>query len=159
MWTLWGEGYKREGQFGGIEPQKRVKVELIEWRSIDLHSIDSKSTFHPPQSGKCTGTYSACNLGVRLRYQRHGEHGLKVRPKDEHIQYQSVLQKGGFSPCNFHFISCYVIILKNYNLVCCLSVSFNSHMDLSRRKIFLRTYLCTYVLTYLCENNIGLKEF
>ncbi len=37
-----------EGQFGGIEPQKRVKRELIEGRPIDLHSFDSKSTFPPP---------------------------------------------------------------------------------------------------------------
>jgi hypothetical protein len=56
-----------------MEPQKRVKVELIEWRSIDLHLIDSKSTFRPPQSSKRMGTYSACVLGVRLRYQRHGK--------------------------------------------------------------------------------------
>jgi hypothetical protein len=74
MWTIWGGGDKREGQFGGIEPQERVKVELIEWRSIDLHSINSKSTFRTPQSGKRMGTYSACVLGVRLRYQRHGTH-------------------------------------------------------------------------------------
>jgi hypothetical protein len=39
MWSIWGGGDKREGQFGGIESQKRVKVEMIEWRSIDLHSI------------------------------------------------------------------------------------------------------------------------
>jgi hypothetical protein len=50
-------------------------VELIEWRSIDLHSINSKSTFRPPQSGKRMASYSACILGVRLRYWRHGEHG------------------------------------------------------------------------------------
>ncbi len=25
------------------------------------------------ESGKCMGTYSACVLGVRLRYQRHGK--------------------------------------------------------------------------------------
>ncbi len=74
MWTTWGGGDNREGQFGGVEPQKRVEVELIEWRSIDLHSIDSKSTFCPPQSGKRTGIYSACVLAVRLRYQRHGKH-------------------------------------------------------------------------------------
>ncbi len=30
MWTVWGQGDKREGQFGGIKPQKRVMVELIE---------------------------------------------------------------------------------------------------------------------------------
>jgi hypothetical protein len=71
----WGGGDKREGQLGwGVEPQERVEVELIEWRSIDLHSINSKSIFHPPQSGKRMGTYSVCVLGVRLRYQRHGKH-------------------------------------------------------------------------------------
>ncbi len=74
MWTVWGGGDKREGQFGGIEPQERVEVELIEWRSIDLQSIDSKSTFCPPQSGKRMGTYFACVLGVRLCYQHHGKH-------------------------------------------------------------------------------------
>jgi hypothetical protein len=41
---------------------------------IDPHSIDSKSTFRPPQSGKRTRTYSACILEVRLRYRRHGKH-------------------------------------------------------------------------------------
>jgi hypothetical protein len=74
MWIIWGGGDKREGQFGGIEHQERVKVKLIKWRSIDFHSINSKSTFCPPQSGKRMGTYSACVLGVRLRYQRHGKH-------------------------------------------------------------------------------------
>ena len=72
--TVWGGGDEREGQFGGIEPQKIVKVELIEWRSIDLHSIDFKSTFHLPQSGNHTVPYSACILGVRLHYWRHGKH-------------------------------------------------------------------------------------
>ncbi len=76
MWTVWGGGDEREGQFGGIEPQKGVQVELIEWRSINLHSINSKSTFRPTQSGKRMTSYSACILGVRLRYWRHGEHGL-----------------------------------------------------------------------------------
>jgi hypothetical protein len=74
MWTVWGGGDKRKGGFGGIEPQKRVEVEVIEWRSVDLHSINSKSTFRPPQGSKHTGTYSACILGVRLRYRRHGKH-------------------------------------------------------------------------------------
>jgi hypothetical protein len=73
MWTVWGGGDEREGRFGGIEPQKRVEVELIEWRSVDLHSINSKSTFPPPQGNKHMGTYSACILGVRLRYRRHGK--------------------------------------------------------------------------------------
>ncbi len=53
---VWGGGDKRERRFGGIEPQKRVEVELIEWRSVDLHSINSKSTFRPPQGGKHMGT-------------------------------------------------------------------------------------------------------
>jgi hypothetical protein len=48
MWTVWGGGDEREGGFGGIEPQKRVEMEWIEWRSVDLHSIYSKSTFRTP---------------------------------------------------------------------------------------------------------------
>jgi hypothetical protein len=59
MWTVLGGGDEREGQFWGIEPQKGVMVELIEWRLIDLHSINSKSTFYLPQSSKRMGTYSA----------------------------------------------------------------------------------------------------
>jgi hypothetical protein len=98
MWTVWGGGDEREGQFGGQKTSDQAKVELIEWRSIDLHSIDFKSTFHPPQSGKCIAPYSACILGVRLRYWRHGEHGLMVRSEDKCIQYWSVPQKGGFAP-------------------------------------------------------------
>ncbi len=98
---------------GGVEPQKQIKVELIEWRSIDLCSIDFKSTLCLPQRGKCTGTSSPCLLGVRLRYQRHGEHGLKVRSEDKHFQYWSVPQKVGFAPRSFHFVFCYALI-KNY---------------------------------------------
>jgi hypothetical protein len=73
MWTVWGGGEEREGRFGGIEPQKRVEVELIEWRLVDLHSINSKSTFCPPQGDKHMGTYFACVLGVRLHSRRHGK--------------------------------------------------------------------------------------
>ena len=40
----------------------------------DNHKINSKSTFCPPQSGKGTITNSACVLGVRLHYPRHGKH-------------------------------------------------------------------------------------
>ncbi len=71
---VWGRGDGREGQFGGIEPQKRVEVELIEGRSVDLHSINSKSTVCPFQGGKHIGTYSTCFLGVRLHYRHHGKH-------------------------------------------------------------------------------------
>jgi hypothetical protein len=85
-------------------------VELIEWRSIDLHSINSKSTFRSSQSSKRTASDSACILGVRLRYWRHGEYGLRVRLEDKHIQYWSVPQKGGLYPYSFHLIFCYVLI-------------------------------------------------
>ncbi len=85
-------------------------MELIEWRSIDLHSINSISTFRPTQSGKRMTSYSTCILGVRLRYRHHGEHGLKVRSEDKHIQYRSVPRKGGFYPCSFHLKFCYVPI-------------------------------------------------
>jgi len=40
----------------------------------DDQTINSKSTFRPPQTRKDTITYSACILGVRLRYRRHGKH-------------------------------------------------------------------------------------
>ncbi len=40
----------------------------------DNQNINSKSIFRPPQSRKGTITYSACVLGVRLRYRRHGKH-------------------------------------------------------------------------------------
>ena len=43
---------------------------------IDDQTINSKSTFRPPQSRKGTITYSACVLGVRLHYRRHGEHAV-----------------------------------------------------------------------------------
>jgi hypothetical protein len=72
--TVWERGDKREGLFGGVKPQKRFKVELIEWRSVDLYSTNYKSIFRPPQGGKHMGTYSACFLGVRLHYRRHGKH-------------------------------------------------------------------------------------
>jgi hypothetical protein len=40
----------------------------------DDQKINSKSTFCPPQSRKGIITYSACVLGVRLHYRRHGKH-------------------------------------------------------------------------------------
>jgi hypothetical protein len=58
MRTVRGGEDKREGRFGGIELEpltlKKVEVELTEWKSIDLHSINSKSTFCPLQSKKST---------------------------------------------------------------------------------------------------------
>ncbi len=43
----------------------------------DNQKINSKSTFCPSQSKKGTGTYSACVLGIRLRYRCHGAHIVK----------------------------------------------------------------------------------
>jgi hypothetical protein len=97
MWTVWGGGDEREGRLGD-KTSDQAEVELIEWRSIDLNLIDFKLTFHPPQIGKRTTPYSACILGVRLHYQRHGEYGLKVRLEDKCIQYRGqYLEKGGLS--------------------------------------------------------------
>jgi len=74
MLTVWGGVDERDGQFFGEGRQKRVEVEEIEWRSLHLHSINYEPTFRPPQCRERTGTYSARVLGVRLRYQRHGDH-------------------------------------------------------------------------------------
>ena len=74
MPTVWGGVDQREGRFRGTEGQKRVEVEAIGWISLHLHSINSKSTFRTPPSGKRMGSYSACVLGVRMRCLRHGEH-------------------------------------------------------------------------------------
>jgi len=58
MSTDWIE--ERDGQFlGGMGRQKRVKVEAIAWRH--LNSTESI-------------TYSACVLGVRLRFWPNGKH-------------------------------------------------------------------------------------
>ncbi len=43
----------------------------------DNQKINSKSTFRPPQTRKGTITYSACVLGVRLRYRFHGKHVVR----------------------------------------------------------------------------------
>jgi hypothetical protein len=66
MLIVWGGVDEREGRFWGTGGQKRVEVEAIGWRSLHLHSINSKSTSRTPQSGKRMESYSACVLGVRL---------------------------------------------------------------------------------------------
>jgi hypothetical protein len=47
MWTVLGGWDKREGQFGGTETQKWVKVELIKWRLISTQSIQNQPSSHP----------------------------------------------------------------------------------------------------------------
>jgi hypothetical protein len=77
-----GRSRRERGTILGGGQQKRVEVEAIEWRSLHLHSINSKTTFRPPQCRERTGTYSACVLGVRLRYQRHGDHVFDDEKED-----------------------------------------------------------------------------
>jgi hypothetical protein len=60
--AIWGDGTTDEGQGGG---------NLVE--ILMLHEITSKPIFRSPQSIKGAGTYSACILGVRLRYPRHDQ--------------------------------------------------------------------------------------
>ncbi len=43
----------------------------------DDQKINSKSTFCPSMSRKGTRNYSACILGIRLRYRCHGAHVVK----------------------------------------------------------------------------------
>ncbi len=43
----------------------------------DDQKFNSKSTFCPSQCRKGTGTFSACVLGIRLRYQCYGAHVVK----------------------------------------------------------------------------------
>ena len=74
MLTVWGGVDQKEGRFWGTEGPKWVEVEAIGWRSLHLHSINSKLTFYTPSSGKRMGSYSACVLGVRLCCRCHGEH-------------------------------------------------------------------------------------
>ncbi len=102
MWSVWGGEDKREGEFGGIEPQKRVEVELIEWRSLHIHTTNSKSSFCPSQSRKSTGTYSACILGVRLHCRRHGKHVYWLWKKGRLGVSCSVSLEGGFGQRNFY---------------------------------------------------------
>ena len=97
---VWGGVNEREGQFWRGGRQKRVEVEEIEWRSLHLHSINSKPTFRPPQCRERTGTYSTCVLGVRLCYRRHGDHVID----DEKRTVVSVGQsfgRGGSSHITF----------------------------------------------------------
>ncbi len=47
--------------------ERKVDLELIEWRSIDLHSIDSTSTlFYPPVPHNCPSLLSYLPLTVEI---------------------------------------------------------------------------------------------
>jgi len=76
MRTVKGGGDKKEGQFWG------QGVELIEWRSIDLHSIYSKSTFCPPKTRaeKALEGMHPGNKAV-LFYWCYGKHILMVKKR------------------------------------------------------------------------------
>jgi hypothetical protein len=72
-WWQFGEEERREwGDIGGWDDRYGRgggnSVEILE-----LHEIASKPIFRSPQSSKRAGTYSACILGVRLRYPRHDQ--------------------------------------------------------------------------------------
>ncbi len=97
-----GRRRQERGAFEGIEPQKRVKVQLIKWISIHLHSTDSKSTFCPSQSRNSTGTYFACILGVRLHYQHHGKHVYWLWKRGRLGVSHSVGPERGFGPSIFY---------------------------------------------------------
>ena len=53
--------------------------DLVE--TFDLHKITSLPNFRAPKSSERTETYSACDLSVRLRCQRHGQ--LMFRSQSE----------------------------------------------------------------------------
>ena len=71
---------------------------------IDDQTINSKSTFHPPQSRRGTITYSACVLGVRLRYRRHGEHVVTELKWAKSIKYGDTRYIGALGPCSLFLI-------------------------------------------------------
>jgi hypothetical protein len=93
-WSWWWRRRRRQKEESDNQPlfergmMRQALARQERWRRIerddddgdiddgekDDHKINSKSTFRPPQSRKGTTTYSACILGVRLRYRRHGEH-------------------------------------------------------------------------------------
>ena len=66
----------------------------------DNQKINSKSTFCPPQSRKDTITYSACVLGVRLRYRRNGKHVVTELKR----AYGDTRYIGGLRPCSLYLV-------------------------------------------------------
>ena len=51
--------------------------DLVEF--FDLHQINPRHKFHPPQSRTRTGTLSSCVLGVRLNHPHHDESMMRAR--------------------------------------------------------------------------------
>ncbi len=66
----------KEGKKGGADGGDDNNGDNNNGESED-QKINSKSTFCPSQSRKGIGTYSACILGIRLRYRCHGAHIVK----------------------------------------------------------------------------------
>jgi hypothetical protein len=66
--AIWGDGTTDKGQGGG---------DLGE--TLEVHEIASKPIFRSPQSSKRAGTYSACILGVRLRYPHHDQRVFRAQ--------------------------------------------------------------------------------
>ena len=70
----------------------------------DDQKINFKSTFRPPQSRKDTITYSACILGVRPHYRRHGKHVVTELKRAYSIKYGDTRYIGGLRPCSLYLI-------------------------------------------------------
>jgi hypothetical protein len=66
--TSWVCPTTEEGHRGG---------NLVE--CFELHEIDPRRTFRPPQSSTRTGTYSAYVLGIGLPYPSHDELMMRAR--------------------------------------------------------------------------------
>jgi hypothetical protein len=60
--AIWEDGTTDKGRGGG---------DLVE--ILEHYKIASKPIFPSPHSSKRAGTYSACILGVRLRYPHHDQ--------------------------------------------------------------------------------------
>jgi hypothetical protein len=137
-WQFGEELTRERDNLGGGGWQKRVEVEETEWRSLHLHSINSKPTFRPPQC-QCrerTGTYSACVLGARLRYWGHSDYVYWWWKRGLLGVIWSVFREGGFGPCSFHFgfrsVLIKIYISKPYNVRNCSGFLFRG--DISFRK-------------------------
>ncbi len=108
MVIVGGGGDKRGGQLWGIWWQKRVEVEVILWRNVELHEITSLPNFHKPKSSEKTGTYSACILGVLLCCQRHDQLMVVAQSEGWLAGVLSIFSYFGIF-CNFNIIFNHVV--------------------------------------------------